>query len=204
MCHELHGIENFNIELLWEYETLEEASQKEIDYIKQFNSIAPSGYNILKGGGCTPRNIGPFTVEHKNKLKIAHKKSCKPIIQFKIENGQFVKEWESGKELKRNGFNRANIINLCKSGKGFGYIYDHGWCYKPTYEAMEDKTMLATAGYNPHGTVVKCLNSDGGLVKIYQKIADAARELGCSPCSIADCLKGRTKTCKGFAWAYVL
>lgn len=198
----LHGIENFTIELLYEYQTLEEVNQKEIEYIKQFNSMAPNGYNILKGGDCAPRNIGPFTAEHKNKLKDAHKKSCKPIIQFKIETGEFIKEWESGKELKRNGFGRANIIVLCKSENEFGYIYGYGWCYKPTYDAAKDKTVLANVNYNPNGTAVNCLDLNGNLVKIYQKIADAARELGCSSCSIADCLKGRAKTCKGFTWIY--
>lgn len=200
----LHGIENFTIELLCECQTLEEANQKEIEYIKQFNSIAPKGYNILKGGDCTPRNIGPFTTEHKNKLKYAHKKNCKPIIQFKIETGEFVKEWESGKELKRNGLGRANIIVLCKSESGFGYIYGYGWCYKSTYDAIKDKAALATVNYNPNGTTVNCSDLNGNLVKVYQKIVDAARELECNPCSIADCLKGRAKTCKGFTWTYAL
>jgi len=198
----LHGIENFQIELICECETIEEVNQKEIEYIKQFNSIAPCGYNILEGGDCAPHNVGPFTTEHKNKLKEAHKKSCKPIVQFSIETGELIKEWSSGKELIRNGFNRANIIALCKSSKGFGYVYDYGWSYKPTYEAIQDKTTLATIYYSAHGRTIKCLDKEGNLVKIYSKIVDAARELGCSPCSIADCIKGRAKTCKGFTWIY--
>lgn len=199
----LHGIENFNIELHYECETLEEVNQKEIDCIKQFNSIAPNGYNILEGGNCVPHNVVPFTIQHKNKLKDAHKKSCKPIVQFNIETGELVKEWESGKELKRNGFGRANIVSLCKSEKGFGYIYDYGWCYKATYEAIQDKTTLATVNYNAHGTTIKCLDLNGNLVKIYQKVADAAREVGCHPASITGCIKGREKTCKGYKWAYL-
>lgn len=199
----LHGIENFQIELICECETIEEVNQKEIEYIKRFNSIVPCGYNILEGGDCVPHNVGPFTTEHKNKLKELQKKNCKPIVQFSIETGEFVKEWESGKELKRNGFNRANIIKLCKSEKGFGYIYDYGWCYKTAYEAMQDKTTLATINYNAHGTRIKCLDLNGNLVKIYQKVVDAAREVGCDPTSITGCIKGREKTCKGYKWAYL-
>jgi group I intron endonuclease len=200
----LHGIENFSIELIYECSTLEEVNIKEIEYIKRFNSIAPYGYNILEGGDCAPKIIsGPFTEEHKNKIKDAHKKGSKPIVQFDIKTGELIKEWSSGKDLLRGGFNRANIISLCKSTKAFGYIYDYGWCYKTTYESVTDKTTFATAFYSAHGRTIKCLDMNDNLVKIYYKIVDAARELNCNPSSISDCVNGRAKTCKGYKWAYL-
>jgi group I intron endonuclease len=200
----LYGVENFFIELVCECSTIEESNEKEIQYIKKFNSISPHGYNILEGGKSFPKFFGPCSDEHKNKLKISHQNHCKPIIQFNIENGEFVKEWESGKELKRNGFNRANIICLCKSSKGFGYIYGYGWSYKKTYETITDKTTIASKYYNPHGKIVNCFDKNGSLIKTYHKITDAAKELACDPSSILDCLKGRTKTCKGFVWHYAV
>ena len=66
-----------------------------------------------------------------------------------------------------------------------------------------NKTTLATINYNAHGTTIKCLDLNGNLVKIYQKVADAAREVGCHPASITGCIKGREKTCKGYKWAYL-
>lgn len=198
----LYEFKNFNIELIYECASLEEINNKEIYYIKHFNSISPNGYNILEGGNAVPAITGPFTEDHKNKIKEAHRKNCKPISQFDIETGQLIKDWLSSKDITRGGFNRANIISLCKSEKGFGYIYDYGWSYKSKYDTIINKSVLATPNYNAHGRTIKCLDMDGNLVKIYYKIADAARELKCSPCSISDCLMGRIKRCKGFYWAY--
>jgi group I intron endonuclease len=49
--------ESFSIEILWEAEncTDEEINKKEIEYIQEFNTISPNGYNLTYGGcGCRP------------------------------------------------------------------------------------------------------------------------------------------------------
>lgn len=45
-----YGKENFNIEVIYEASSLEELNIKEIEFIKQFNSISPNGYNLREGG----------------------------------------------------------------------------------------------------------------------------------------------------------
>ena len=45
-----YGIENFNFELLFQGLSLEEASKKEIELIKEKNTLVPNGYNVAKGG----------------------------------------------------------------------------------------------------------------------------------------------------------
>jgi group I intron endonuclease len=197
------GTDNFYIEKIDECATLEEANFKEREYIVKYNSMTPNGYNILEGGDSVPSVLGrKFTDDHKQKLKKAHNLRSKPIIQFNIETGDFIKEWSSGKELLRNKLGRANITVLCKSEKQFGYIYDYGWCYKQFYDSLSDKSILSTKNYNAHGRTIRCLDLEGNLIKIYYKIADAARELNCSDSSILDVLRGRCKTCKGFKWEY--
>jgi hypothetical protein len=129
-------------------------------------------------------------------------KNTKPIIQFKIETGELVKEWSSGKELLRNGFNRTNIITLCKSENSFGYIYGFGWCYKEYFNTIDNKTKLSNPNYNPHGRTIQSIDKDGNIVKTYYKIIDAAKDVDCSPCSILDAIKGRIKKCKGLYWKY--
>lgn len=45
-----YGRENFKVELVDIADTLEELNRKEIFYIKEFDCIAPNGYNLTKGG----------------------------------------------------------------------------------------------------------------------------------------------------------
>ena len=46
-----YGKENFIFEIIEQNLTLDEANQKEIEYIKIENTLVPNGYNISQGGG---------------------------------------------------------------------------------------------------------------------------------------------------------
>lgn len=53
-------------------------------------------------------------------------KLSKPVLQYTLD-GQFVKEWSSTMECKRNGYNHSHIIECCrknrKTHKGFIWKY---------------------------------------------------------------------------------
>lgn len=51
----------------------------------------------------------------------------KTVLQFSL-NGEFIREWESTQECKKNGFNQGNISSCClgKRKSADGYI----WMYK--------------------------------------------------------------------------
>ena len=53
-------------------------------------------------------------------------KLTKKVLQFTLD-GEFVKEWESTRECKRNGFSQGNIVSCCngklKTYKGFIWRY---------------------------------------------------------------------------------
>jgi group I intron endonuclease len=80
-----YGSENFKIEEIDRANNLEELNEKEIYYIKQFNSISPNGYNLETGGKNkrlseeTKRKISESnkgkkaTEETKRKLSESHK-----------------------------------------------------------------------------------------------------------------------------------
>jgi group I intron endonuclease len=199
----LHGIENFDIELLDIASSLEEANKKEYDFINQYNCKCPNGYNVVDGGSVEFLNAtGPKSEQHKEKIQNSHMKNAKPIVQFDIDTGNFIKEWNSSKELLRNGFTRQNIINLCKSTNNFGYIYGFGWCYKEYYNTVSNKILFCNPNYNPHGRTIQSTDKDGNVVKTYYKVIDAAKDVNCSACSIHDVLAGRIKKCKGLFWRY--
>jgi group I intron endonuclease len=45
-----YGAENFTIEVLFSVSTREQAGEFEIEYIERYNTKAPNGYNLTKGG----------------------------------------------------------------------------------------------------------------------------------------------------------
>lgn len=49
-----YGVENFKFEILLRDLTVEEANEKEIEYIQNYNTLTPNGYNISIGGGLAP------------------------------------------------------------------------------------------------------------------------------------------------------
>jgi len=66
-----YGREVFVTELLYTAFDREDLNAKECEYIKQFNSIAPKGYNILSGGAGSPR-----PARTKRKISASKKGKC--------------------------------------------------------------------------------------------------------------------------------
>ncbi len=61
-----YGIEAFTFELLFSNLSLEDASKKEIELIKEYDTLAPKGYNIAKGGFNGPTNIHRYGANNSN------------------------------------------------------------------------------------------------------------------------------------------
>lgn len=65
-----YGKENFKFEIVEKNLTLEEANQKEIEYIQNENTLVPNGYNISKGGG------GVIPLENSIHIGATNGKAC--------------------------------------------------------------------------------------------------------------------------------
>lgn len=50
--------------------------------------------------------------------------------------------------------------------------------------------------------IAQC-TKQGTVIKVWDCISDAARELGCNPCMITNVAQGRHKTTHGYAWKYI-
>ena len=83
----------------------------------------------------------PFYGKHhseESKKKMSDAKPKKPINQFTLD-GDFIKRWESTKEIERElGYKRSNIIACCKGGyfdKSIGKWHNitHSYGYKWEY-----------------------------------------------------------------------
>jgi hypothetical protein len=55
---------------------------------------------------------------------------------------------------------------------------------------------------NTHSKAIVAYNKDGSEAGRWVSAADAARELGGASTNISACLRGKTKTCRGFTWKY--
>lgn len=57
-------------------------------------------------------------------------------------------------------------------------------------------------GNNPFAKRVKQIDRQGNVIKLWDSISEASRELEISVTSISNCLKGLSKTAGGFIWLY--
>lgn len=116
-----HGIEHFTFEIMCECESLEELNKKEIEYIKNNNSISPNGYNAAHGGDNyektdeTRRKIGEaskgrvVTDETRKNMSIA-RKGRKPTE----ETIQRMRDAQKGRIVTEEAKQKLREANLGK------------------------------------------------------------------------------------------
>ena len=78
---------------------------------------------------------------------------------------------------------------------------------KKTSAEVREKLSVSHTGIfdgakNPHAKKIYQISIDGNLVKIWDCVSDASRELKICLSSISFCAKGRYKTAGGFVWKY--
>jgi group I intron endonuclease len=156
-CSALHtaiseyGTDNFNIKLLKICSSEEEMIESEMDYIDQFNTICPNGYNVHSGGQhVSHSNITKdkakermFKRWHENPNKeqiisgikkyVDDKKT--KIIGINIKDSNIIR-YASQYEARKNGYHVASIL----SGKS-KYSNDYTWFYDEGLSDEEYKKM---------------------------------------------------------------
>lgn len=100
-------------------------------------------------------------------------------------------------------------INHKDSNRKNNYVENLEWC-TPSYNAKYSYDFNNRKGKMKWKTGGECCCSkmvaaykDGRLVKIYDCISYASKELGILNSSISNCLKGRSNTAGGFEWKYI-
>lgn len=93
-----YGKENFSFEILGWYEDYDE---KEIEFIQHYDSLAPNGYNICKGGQSPPC----FHGENNNFAKISNETAeliKKDLKNWEIPRRQIVKKYHITQNIIRH------------------------------------------------------------------------------------------------------
>lgn len=119
-----------------------------------------------------------------------NKTSIKKVYKFNKDK-QLIDTFDSAKEASENANTSYKFFcskcNNCKLHNGYYYSYNIDCT--PT---QKTKTIP-----------VLCFNKDNQLIKEYNSINEAAKELGLSNgSSIIQCCKGKQKTAKGYIWKY--
>ena len=136
------------------------------------------------------------------------KLQSKPILQYDLK-GNFIKEWESGKEVsEKNGFNPINISScLRKKGKsahGFIWRFKENNVYlnimPPKRKKHKERKPNKSGKYGIKKPIHQ-YDKDGKFIKEYEGIIDVKKD-GFRPDAISACCRGVQKTSGGFIWRY--
>jgi group I intron endonuclease len=189
-CRYLHsaltkyGVDNFVFKLVC-ITFDNQLDDMEIKYIEQYNSLAPNGYNLRRGG-----NSGTHHAETKQKIS--------ETLKMRYENGLIHSKPNLGKphsEITKKKLSEAN--------KG-----------KPKSEIMKKKLSEAKKGKRrSQESINKMIISrrknkiiqfdiEGNRLNSFDSCKEAGEYIGTSLSSICMCCNGHLNTVKGFVWKY--
>lgn len=175
-----YGKDLFHFSIIDKASDQNEADNLERIYIKKYDCLIPSGYNVLIGGR---KQQGSW--------------NQKKVYMYNL-NGEFEKEFESASELERisNSFYMHSQIASCCNGKSYRYK-DKMFRYEYSEKINAYKKPPSTKNKQ-----VFQFDLDGTLIKRYKSIVTAASMTNTSRTSILGCIKGTYKTANGFKWSY--
>lgn len=175
-----YGIEGFELSVLEKVNTLDEANEREMFYIKKYNSYCYAkngwGYNATEGGEGVKRKI--------------HQ-----IVQLDKYNANLINVFDSISDAEKE----LNIghISECLYDK-IPSIGGYCWMFKDQYDKMTIKELYDYIQIKNKRIVQ--LTKKMELIQIWDNIMDIERELKISNSAIVSAYKGNRKTLKGFVW----
>ena len=170
------------------------------NYIDEINSLDSKDWKPLECFWISYFKFLGFELMNKNdggggnslvSLKTRIKKS-KQVIQYDLE-GNFIKEWINIPEIcKINDYHYNNIRECCLKINQFSYNFI--WRFKG------DKEILSN--YKRPGKKILQYNTEGELLNEFQTLKEASNLLKCTQNGISQCLRGKSKTIKGYIFKY--
>ena len=195
-AYQKYGIENFKFQIICICFD-EDCNKYESEYISNFNTLSPNGYNLKAGG-----HFSAHHPETKKLMSESIKKIWTP--ERKKQVGDKMREYhrthkrvitQEYRQKLRDAYKRRLELNSITTGKRA--CKPHG--RKPTEKSLQN--LIATV---PRKKVAK-YTKDGEFIQSYDSISDAARENNISHSTISRvCLqKPRCKTAAGFVWKFL-
>ena len=171
-----YGKENFKYEIIDTAKTREELDDKEIYWIKYYNSLVPNGYNLELGGN----RHKEIHEETREKLRKSHMGEKAP--------------WY-GKHLTEETKKKLSEAHKGNPGYWTGKKRD-----KETIQKMSQNRKGKTIG-STHIQSKKIMCIETGV--IYNSIGEASRKTNITRTGIINHLKGLSKSSGGYHWKYI-
>lgn len=187
-----YGWSNIKHEVLFTGLSKADAEQKEIELIKQYNSLShDNGYNIETGG----MTVGHLSEETKRKISESHKgimageKHWNYGKHWSDETKKKISESHKGKKLSEEHKRKIGVHSKGKNNPMYG-----------TKMTPEHKAKIQEACVKATSKAVVCIET--GV--IYSSMAEAQRQTGiCARTIGAVCKKqGYYKTAGGYHWIF--
>ena len=183
----LYGWENIKHEILFTGLTKKEAEAKEVELIAEYKADNREfGYNIDHGGNA------PGKLSDETKRKISNSKKGKPARNKGITQVA----WNKGVPLTEE---QRNKMSEALKGRASPFKGKHH-SEETKKQCSEKRKGKMTGREHPRARKVKCIE----LNRIYDTLADAAKDTNISSASICHCCKGKTETAGGFHWMYII
>ncbi len=208
-----YGIDNFEFKILF-FCFNEDVEKYEIQMIEKLNTIAPNGYNILKGGKGGGFVGKKHTEDAKRKISEYFKKRYEDVREREKQSiivkdamkGINIRErmiksekWKKAVEEKRLGFGGKNVPNEIKEKirKGVQAYYDNA-----DNKVNIEKHREAMA--KSCGIKVSQYDANHKLLDTYISAAEASRQTGISRSTVQNAIKHGKKTLAGHYWIAVI
>lgn len=191
------GIDNFKFEIIEQVDNLL-LNEREKYWIKQYNSLAPNGYNLTVGGQGTPGFSRPQSQEEKNKKGNSVKKYYQNHPQAREKVSQRTKELWKDPEY------REKVISSNKK-----FYQQHPDMFKGKNNPMYGKyhTEEALEKIRAHAATRKLkiaqLNKDTlEIIQIFDGVKDAEKALNVSHGWLSKAAR-QNKIAYGFRWKFL-
>lgn len=203
-----YGIDNFTFEILLEKECNEqEIREIEHNYIIEYNTVSPKGYNQTDDTE-HPLN-DPLTYQ---KMKETKRNNAKRVIMINPTTNEIVKIYRSIVDCAENtGIDERKIGSCCRGERKTTSNYSFYWLddndniiypeyHRDLYKGEKGATQIQSSSKK----VEKIDLQTGKTIKIYDTIALAARENDCDPSGISKVCKNKRNKVGGFGWRYYI
>ena len=192
----------FAVDVLWEAEvfTQEELDAKEMEFIRDINTLHPNGYNLVAGGGGSPSPTEETRSLISAKLKEAWKNKGAKWLEERRKRGVSV---ETREKMAENGRRRAKddpgfMKKLHEAKKTAGIREE-------TREKLSKANKKRTPEFNKeiakkNRKKIYCFNTNGQLVKVYDALTDLDKD-GISNSSVRYHIK-KGQPYMGFYFSY--
>lgn len=167
---EKYGFDSFIVDKIFDVATsLDELNDKEIFYIKQFDSFS-NGYNCALGGDGMLGYAAPSGKDNKYSVRV-----CQISLDSKL-----IKVWDSFGDIQRElGISKGSVVNVCTGDKKTAGKFV--WVYEKDYDPNKDYSRTPKIRDGGKGTKpILLLDENNNILKEFFSGSNAANELGIS------------------------